>query len=176
VFAAGTRSANTIGLMSQVDNLHWPMALQEDFFNDERKEITKLLQQLAVEAESNNVDFKKIKKLRGILNNMVDELKEHQDDITIYQHVEAKRFIKEVQSAANTLQDANVGNYFNGKWSAKGNTVSELVAYMSGQGLRFAAAVSGNEPSYIALHRAMADYDLALNQVALQAGPGPGPR
>jgi hypothetical protein len=177
VFAAGTRSANSIGIMSKVDNLHWPMALREDFFDDERKEITKTLQQLAVEGESNNVDFKKIKKLREILNNMVDELKDHQDDITIYQHIEAKRFIKEVQGALNTLQDENVGNYFNGKWSAKGNTVAELVDYMSKQGLRFAASVSGNEPSYIALHRLMADYDSALTQVTLRPGPGgpPGP-
>src|SRR5262249_36630479 len=117
---------------------------------------------------------KKIKKLRGILNNMVDELKEHMDDITIYQHVEAKRFIKEMQAAANTLQDSNVGNFFNGKWSAKGQTVFDLVDYMSKQGLRFAAAVGGNEPSYIALHRALADYDMALGQVSLQGRPGPG--
>jgi hypothetical protein len=179
VVAAGT-SGNSLGVMFNPDQLHWPMALREDFFDDERGDITKLVRQLSVEAESGNPDFKKIKKLQGILNNMVDELKDHKDDITIMQHIEAKRFIKELQGAMHTLQQANVGNYFNGKWSAKGNTVSELVDNMSKQGLRFAPAVTGNEPSYIALHRALADYDTSLNQVALQGSPppqgGPFPR
>jgi hypothetical protein len=173
VFPAGSRSANSIGVMFQVDNLHWPMALRMDFFDDERQEVTKLLLQLAAEAESNSVDFTKVRSLNALLQNMMGKLREHRDDITIMQDIEARRFIREIQGAANTLQTPNVGNFFNGKWSARGNTVAELVDHMSRQGLRFAAAVSGNEPAYIALHRAMADYDLALTQVTQQAGPGP---
>jgi hypothetical protein len=172
VFVAGSRSANSLGVMFQVDNLHWPMALREDFFDDERKEVTKLLQQLAVEAASNNVDFNKIRRLREILNNMLNGLRQRRDDVTIMQEIEARRFIREVQEAANTLQSPNVANFFNGKWSARGDTVTELVGHMSRQGLRFAAAGSGNEPAYIALHRAMADYDLALSRASLRANPG----
>jgi hypothetical protein len=161
--------------MFQVDNLHWPMALRMDFFDEERKEVTRLLQQLAAEAESNNVDFNKIRRLREILNSMLNGLREHRDDITIMQDIQARRFIREVQGAANTLQSPNVANFFNGKWSARGDTVTELVGHMSRQGLRFAAAVSGNEPAYLALHRAMADYDLALSRASLRANPGSQP-
>ena len=48
----------------------------------------------------------------------------------------------------------------------EGNTVAELVANMTGQGLRFAPAASGDEPSYTALHRAMVTYVFRLKQAA----------
>ena len=44
--------------------------------------------------------------------------------------------------------------------------IAELVRNMTGKGLRFAPATPGDEPAYLALHRALVIYDGGGSQVA----------
>jgi hypothetical protein len=44
--------------------------------------------------------------------------------------------------------------------------VQELIRHMSAHGLRFAPAATGNETAYLALHHALAAYDLKAHATA----------
>ncbi len=85
-------------------------------------------------------------------------------DMTPTQIVQSTRYLHELKDSLKVLQDPNVANYFNNKWQARGSTVAELVANMTSQGLRFAPAAAGDEPSYTSLHRAMVTYEDRLRQ------------
>jgi hypothetical protein len=49
--------------------------------------------------------------------------------------------------------------------------VGELVQQMTREGLRFAPAVSGDEPYYTSLHRALVDYDMGMAQLTTVQTP-----
>src|SRR5262245_47334986 len=87
-------------------------------------------------------------------------------NIPMGQLIEAQRYLDELRSAVRALQTNNAGNYLNGKWSAQGNTVGELVNRMTQQGLLFAPAVRGDEPAYRYLHEALVAYHRGLNALA----------
>jgi hypothetical protein len=72
--------------------------------------------------------------------------------------MKAKRYLNDLDSALRVLEDPNASKFANRKLAARGSTVSDLVAEMSGQGLRFAPAVPGDEGAYVALHRALVNY------------------
>jgi hypothetical protein len=53
-------------------------------------------------------------------------------------------------------------NYFNGKWAPRGKNVAELAAWMTKEGLIFAPAAPGDEPTYNALYLALSTYEADL--------------
>jgi hypothetical protein len=62
------------------------------------------------------------------------------------------------------LQKPNAGNYFNGKWTASGRTVGELVYNMGQKGLSFAPCAEGDEDAYNVVYRQMLNYDAGLSR------------
>jgi hypothetical protein len=64
------------------------------------------------------------------------------------------------------LPEQGAANYLTGRWQARGNTVGELVAEMTRNGLRFAPATAGGENAYTALYHSILAYDSALGQMA----------
>jgi hypothetical protein len=85
------------------------------------------------------------------------------------QYIEAKRFLNDFEDGLKGLRQENVANYFNQNWVAKGKTVQDLVDHMASKGLTFAAAVSGDEAAYQAIHQALAAYDIACHQAMVTA-------
>jgi hypothetical protein len=86
------------------------------------------------------------------------------NDLPAHQYLDAKRFLNELDDAVRLLRQPGVSNYFNQTWVARGNTVRDLVQYMTARGLTFAPAVSGGETAYQTLHSALPAYDLAARQ------------
>ncbi len=78
------------------------------------------------------------------------------------QYIDSKNFLDNLDSAVTALQQGNVGNYFTGKYSLKGKTVTDLIKYMTAEGLRFAPALPGEQASYQALYQALVQYDMAV--------------
>jgi hypothetical protein len=79
--------------------------------------------------------------------------------------VQSQRYVRELKGSFKVLQDPNVANYFS-KYKAQGSSVDALVKNMSGQGLSFAPAAPGDEPSYTALHTDMVTYVTRLQQTS----------
>jgi hypothetical protein len=55
-----------------------------------------------------------------------------------------------------------VSHYFDNSWSSRGKTVTELVKFMSDNGLVFAPAAPGDEHAYRALYIALAAFDARM--------------
>jgi hypothetical protein len=61
-------------------------------------------------------------------------------EMTPTEFIQARRYLREVRDAVKVFQDPKVGNYFNRRWQARGETVTDLIRNMSADGLVFAPA------------------------------------
>ena len=159
------KTTGSVGLLRDGGRLSWPLALLGENFDSERKG----LDQLAVEASrqtafSSGVDARVIRDMTNASNKIQKQLKTDVEEISAGDYMKAKRFMNEVDGTIAALQDPNIGQYTSGKLAARGNSVAELTMSMSRDGLKFAAALSGDENAYNALHQAMVAYYIPADQ------------
>jgi hypothetical protein len=157
-----------VGMLKDLGRFHWPQVLRKKTFEKERTQIEELTRRAVAMAPSGNIDADLIDKVSDAVGDLETRIDVEVPNLTPTQIVQATRYAHELKDSLKVLQDPNVANYFNNKWKAQGNTVDELVSYMTGQGLHFAGAASGDEPTYTALHRAMVTYVSRLKQLSGQ--------
>ncbi len=160
-----------IGLLRDDGKLTWPYVLQQAFFDAPRKRLDELLPQAVKEAHSGPVNPQLLNDIRAAQKDLERTLDAHVADLTPSEFTEASRYVRELKDSIRVLQQSDVAKYFRPAWSLKGATVGELVQQMTREGLRFAPAVSGDEPYYTALHRALVDYDLNVAQLTTTPPP-----
>ena len=68
--------------------------------------------------------------------------------------IAARRFLNQLASTLRTLKAGGVTGLVNPAWATEGTNVADLVKHMSKYKLQFGSAAEGDEPSYLALHRA----------------------
>jgi hypothetical protein len=151
--------------------LQWPVVLQDDRFNARRKQVSDLVAQLVKQAEKGQIQGKTYKQLKAELDGFRADIKAAIDDMTPTENVQARRYVDQVTQAARMFEDPNVASFFNGQYKPQGQTVGELVAYMTQKGLRFAPASPGNEQYYNALYQGIVQYDSGLMQLAYGGAP-----
>jgi hypothetical protein len=113
-----------------------------------------------------------ITEMKATVKKLGDQVKDAVADLSPDEYVQSMRFVREMKDTVQTLQDPNVTNYFSKKWTPQGNTVGELVRFMTANGLKFAPAVSGGEAAYTVLHRNLNQYDYGLVQLAGRTSGG----
>src|SRR5262249_36137358 len=86
-------------------------------------------------------------------------------DMTPAQYAEAKRFLGQLDDGLRLLHQPNAGMCLTA-FAARGTTVEEFVRRLLRQGWYFAPAVPGDEGAYVAAHRALVNYDLAMPRPA----------
>jgi hypothetical protein len=161
--SAGT-TPGTVGLFRQARPLRWPLPLTEDRFDSSREKIealsTQVIQSVVLNKPVlNKPDAKAMRDLLKAISSLKDEVTAATKDQSPSDNIKSMRYVKQLYEAAQSMTDPNAVFFFNGKWSAQGSTVPELIAYMTANGLRFAPASEGDEPYYSALYRSMLDYD-----------------
>lgn len=157
------KTGGGIGLLRDADKLRWPLALQDPVFDAERKQIDKLMPAAAKQAKQGAVQASTLRDLIDAVKKADNKLRGRVGETPSNQYIDGKRFLDELEEVTRVLQEPRVASYFD-QWQAKGSSVSELVTHMTKQGLRFAPVTAGDEAYYTSLHRAMANYDTALNQ------------
>lgn len=162
----GKGSAN-IGLLKN-DKLSWPIALRSPEFKRERDLLDTLTPEAKGQATNGTVDAATIKQLNQSSDRLLQDLAASIKDMPPAQYIEAKRFLNDYKDAVRALSVEDAAHYFNGKYSAKGKTVAELVRNMTREGLRFAPSVPGNESAYLALHRLLAAFDVSINRAVVE--------
>lgn len=170
----GTTRGGAGMLRSTGPTLRWPLVLKDARFEESRKKIEELAPLAAMQAPSGTIADDVILGLQAAVKQMTRDVDDAARDLTPDQFVSAKRFLRQLNDTARSLEDPNIANYFNGKWQPKGNTVNDLVAQMTTQGLRFAPVTQGNEAAYTVLHGAMVAYKLGLDQLASARAPASG--
>lgn len=172
---APPNTPGNFGLLKNEGNLNWPLGLQTADFKQDRDTINALLPDAVRQAaRESKVGANTLTDLNASVQRVAGRLEGMVRDIPIGQYREAKRFVESLKDAVKVLGSADVGNYLNRVYVAKGQSVPDLLNYMKGKGLKFAPAVAGDEAAYMALYQALAAYDTATqSQVAEQRAPAP---
>ena len=79
----------------------------------------------------------------------------------------SRRFLDDLDAAAKALKDGTTAGIVNPRWATEGTTVPDLVRHMTKYKLLFGPAGKNGGEAYLALHRGLAAYHLALNQQAV---------
>jgi hypothetical protein len=116
--------------------------------------------------ETGQVDAGTIREMENSADKLGRMLVRNVGDMPFAQYSEAKRYLNQLFDGIKALREPNVGDFAAGKFKLKGNTVSDLVDYMTRNGLQFAPAVAGEEAAYLALHRALIAYSAAANNMS----------
>jgi hypothetical protein len=162
---AGTSGSN-VGLIKNGAKLRWPYGLQDDAFDAHRKDMERLVRTAFDEVQNGDVEAKVLREMYVNLDQMDDELKSKIEDMTPTQNVQAKRYLRELRSTVQALEQPDAHEYFASQGKGPIRSVGDLVQSMTGKGQKFAPALTGAEPAYTALHSAMVAYYNGLTQTA----------
>lgn len=165
-------NGGNVGLLKDLKDggkLQWPLALQRPEFAEARKILDALFAEAVQQVKfGNEVRVNIAKDIQAALQLLNDKLNQANNEMTLNESIEARRYVNQLNAAFKALTDPQVANFFNGKFVPQGKTVADLVKYMADNGLRFAPATQGDEAAYKALQNAMAAY--ADNVDALGSG------
>jgi hypothetical protein len=157
---------NGVGMLKNLNKFDWPLVCRKEAFANDRQQIEEMSRKAVGQVMSNSLDPDLLDKLNDAVGTMKNDVDTAAPNMTPTQYIQASRYLGEVKQSLKVLQDPNVGNYFNKKWTAQGTTVNELVQNMTGQGLKFAPAAPGEEAAYTSLHSSMVTYIDRLRQFA----------
>ncbi len=165
------KDGGNLGLLRNDGKVTWPAALQGEETKKDRERVSALAQEAVEQAKFKNVvDPGTLKQLQTDVESLHQQLSKNVGELPTAQYIEARRFLNHFDDALKVLGGPSPGNYVTRKWAAKGKTVAELVQNMLDAGLQFAPAVAGDEAAYVALHRALATFDGAM-QTQVTADP-----
>jgi hypothetical protein len=154
-----------IGVLKHEGRIQWPATLRGPEFESERQRIDSSIPRIIDDAiRAENVDLHVV---TGALAAMHHRLAAKIQEIPDPEYIQAKRLLDNLDEAVKVLGEPDAGNYFNQTYTAKGQTVGQLIQYMTRSNLRFAPAVRGDEAAYLVLQRALAEYDLAIQSQAV---------
>jgi uncharacterized protein (TIGR03000 family) len=157
------QSGGNLALIADQGRLQWPLALYTPTFEPYKTAMDALARTAYQQARNGPVPDQTIVDLTTAVNNLQTALQNNVDNMDANTFITGQRFVNDLQTLTQTLQNPAAGNYLNGTWTAKGATVSQLVQNMTADGLRFGAALPGQDSAYLALQRAMAAYYLGPN-------------
>jgi hypothetical protein len=163
VISIQDRSGN-IGVLKNKGRLSWPLVLQAAEYQEPREALTASAPRAVEQAVHGGVQPESLRGMEDALTKLNGRLADNIKKLPPPRYIESKRYLGELKEALKLLEKPHAGDYFTGKFSARGKTVGELVQHMSRQGLRFAPALAGDEPAYEYLHHYLVVYDVAAHQ------------
>ena len=175
------KDVGNVGLLKEAGKLNWPFGLQivtpESTSRELRQQIDSLLLEGKKQAgNTGRVDAGILVNLNKDINQLRNMLVSQVSQYSFGDYTGAKSYLRQLDEAVKILKQPDAGNYFNGKYQARGNTVAQLVQYMTENGLRFAPAVAGEEAAYSSLFQSLLQYDMGCSSMASQSGlPTPPP-
>jgi len=150
-------SGANAGLLKNEGRLSWPLPLSASEYDEERKAIERNLQLAVSEVEKHGkVDVARLNNLNKDLDRMNEHLGDQISEMTPSQYIEARNYLRLLNDAIKALSRPDGRNYIDGKYTAQGKTVGELVKNMSG--LKFAPAAPGDEYAYKKLYESLVTY------------------
>jgi hypothetical protein len=166
-----TGGAVNVGALKNEGRLQWPLSLRNANYRRERDLINQLAGEAYAQAGKGQVDAGVLTQMNESIDRMLADLAANIKEMPPAQYIESKRYLTGLRDATKTLGRNDIANFFNNKYSARGKTVIELVRNMTKDGLRFSPSASGDEAAYMALHRMLAAYDVAINGAVAEREP-----
>lgn len=159
----GSEAADVLNLVRRP--LDFPVALDDPALKELRTELGRDFAAVVAELQAGkSPEAMKRMQLEITLEKVEAALPPVVKNLSSADAAAASSFTNQLTTAVKAMK-AGVGNgLIDPKWATEGTTVADLVKYMTRHKLRFAAAPSGNEESYITLHRNFATYLFLLTQ------------
>jgi hypothetical protein len=160
------------GLLKNEGNLSWPTALLDLKPAAESQELRDQLQRRAKEAfeqaKKGPVDPNTVRELEKSADRLQKLLLAQVGDLPFADYSEGKRYLGQLNDGLRALREPNAADFANGKFKLKAGSVADLIQHMTKHGLKFAPATPGDEAAYGALHRALADYSVAVSKLTAE--------
>jgi hypothetical protein len=171
VNVSGAGSSASIGLLRDNGQVTWPLVFdnKEIISEKDKKDLDLEAKQLYLQAANGPVDPNLLRNVETALRGLRANLAKQANDLPANNFLAGQRFLDDFDSAVLAVKNGDVAlNVDFQQKMAKGTvTVQELVSYMGGKGLQFAAATPGDERGYAALQAALATHSVAIhNQIA----------
>jgi hypothetical protein len=163
-------TAGSIGLIRDGGKLTWPLTLKGPDFASDRSKMDELTVKALEEASRGAVQADTLQAMTSTLDGLRETLRQKVEEMSLNDHMAARRYLNELESTISALQDPNVSKQVSRSW-AKSTSVSELVDQFTRQGIRFAAATPGDEPSYSSLYQSFVAFTSGLSQLRAQKPP-----
>lgn len=144
----------------------WPYAFDGEVFAADKKRLLTNISYMAKLQEGGTTDGAKIDESRKAIESMHEKLFASRNLISFTDYVAGLQFLTKLTDAVNLLAKPEAKAYLDGTYSAKGESVAELVDYLISKGLKFARASSGNESYYARLYQQLLTYELGLTKLA----------
>src|SRR5262249_36816220 len=161
-----SNSGGNLGVLKNLKDggaLRWPLALQSEAYQDEVRRLNQRPAEAVKLARfKGQVDAGTIRDMMEDVRKLRAKVSANINDLTPSQHIEASRFLNQIDGALKALQQPDVADYLGQKYMAQGKTVGDLLDFMMRKGLSFAPAVSGDEGAYQALHNYLVGFASSL--------------
>lgn len=158
------KDLGNVGLLKDAGKLKWPVALRTLSPRSETQQLRETVDQLMVEgkkqAMTGQVDGDLLTDLDKSINTLRGMLKDAVANTSFSDYTASKRYLADLDQAVKVLKQPDVDKYVGGQYVAKGDSVGDLVAYMTQTGLKFAASTAGEEAAYSSLYQSLLRYTL----------------
>jgi hypothetical protein len=146
------RTLAPILLATRADD--WPQILR----GPAQHTLVELLQKAVKQAAAKKLDVGLVNRIRKETATFLEDFRARylDDKMNVTEFFAGKRFLEGLQRSYDTLMGPEVLSLLG--VTAAAETVDGLVQYLTARGLRFAAALPGQESAYIALHSAFVQY------------------
>jgi hypothetical protein len=153
------------GLFKDEGRLSWPPTLTDKLYRANRDLLNHLAPVLYAQAVAGRVDPGTLQQVTETAQQLRRQVTGKIRDMTPAQYGEARRFLVDLEDALKLLGRPDAGTYF-AAGAAQGTTVGQLVTHLVRNGWSFAPAVAGDEGAYVAAHRVLVAYELAVSKVS----------
>jgi hypothetical protein len=161
-----SNSGGNLGILKNLKDggsLRWPLVLQSEAYQDEVRRLNQRAAEAVKLAEfKGQVDAGTLRDMMEDVRKLRAKVSANINDLTPSQHIEASRFLNQMDDALKALQQPDVADYLGQKYMAQGKTVGDLLDFMARKGLSFAPAVNGDEGAYQALHNYLVGFASSL--------------
>ncbi len=143
----------------------WPIAFITDDFAGIRTRIQDDINALVNAQKAGRIDQLKVVDIRKAREELKSKLFENRFNLSFTDYSNALAFLTRLDNAIDVLSRPGGRNFVNGVFEARGETVGELISYMTSKGLRFAQATPGFESIYTAFYQKLVAYDISLSRL-----------
>jgi hypothetical protein len=153
------------GLFKDEGRLSWPPTLRDNLYRANRDLLNDLAPVLYAQAVAGRVDSGTLQQMNQTAQQLRRQVAGKIRDMTPAQYSEARRFLVDLEDGLKLLGRPDARTYL-AAGAAEGTTVGQLVKHLVRNGWSFAPAVAGDEAAYVAVHRALVAYELAVSKVS----------
>jgi hypothetical protein len=146
------------GIFRNQGRLDWPQELQASTYQDERKQLDANIPVALRQVVNGTLHPRTLEDLNLWTQSLRQKLKVRVAQSAPASFVEAGRFLSYLEEGLRLLSQPKAGEQLAASLGDKDMSIGQVVQYMRDNALRFAPAMTGDEPAYVAMHRALVGY------------------